>query len=443
MKIKLLLGIFLGTIAQTNVFAQNKPLIEMGREMQNIALPQGIYKPKSAMSQKHTRGGARWYSQVEAVSLANGSDLTDASHTNINPLWEDSTITARYNTGQAPVWIKSIAQVLDPRAQIFNDPSVYPGEIAIGNNSSFSIDSVAIGFLYRRNPSKMAIVDTLLVSVSKGNTTPSDLRFWYDKQGFIQSNYNVDSIEVADPRFDFVTQTLKKDIGSLAYTLKIPLNFEPADTVFGGSYRTVSFPVVGLQNLPAKSIPVLTMNFISGDTWTPYVDSVSQLDAGKNYMLFLSSKENPPAGFRYYAKGDYNVSSIMRNDTSGWGEYYIPSYFFYSPSYEFHWIDWKLSCPTCWTVGTKEVSLFNHINISPNPASNQISITVNLSEDAKNVTVEISNTLGQIVKKVDFGNTRANQTSGNIINISDLTQGIYIYTIRANGQSISNKLLVE
>lgn len=79
----------------------------------------------------------------------------------------------------------------------------------------------------------------------------------------------------------------------------------------------------------------------------------------------------------------------------------------------------------------------------PNPASTELAINLTLKENAKNVSFDITNTLGQVVKSIKLGNVNANQTTGEIIKISDLSAGMYIYTLHANGQKVSNKLLVK
>lgn len=449
MKKTLLFGIVAMSMCSTSIFAQQKTLIGAQPELAPYQINMGAYTPKSAIkADKHTRATSRWYNQADAVGQQDGTNLFDNDHANFNYLWQDSTIRARFGATYGGVWVKSLSQILDPHAFIFNDPSLFGGAMQADPTKSYSIDSVAFTAVYLRNPARAAVVDTLIITVGRGNNAPTDCVFFKESQPAVVGPYNIDTIFVATPKFDFITNTLKKDVGSLAFTKKIPLTVATLGDTIPGGWNVFSFPVTGLQNLAPGSLGVMTVNFKSGDTWIPNVDSISETGDGRNYMLFASSRENAPAGFRYYTKGDYNSSGIKKNDTTGWAEYYIPSFYFNSPAFEFHWIDWKLSCPTCDVVGnnpnaTNDISLFNNVAVYPNPASNQLSVLVNLTEEAKNVTLDITNALGQVVKKVELGNVHANQTSGQIINISDLSQGVYIYTIRANGQTMSNKLMVN
>jgi hypothetical protein len=57
----------------------------------------------------------------------------------------------------------------DPSDPRYNDPAQYPNEVAISKSSTYTLDSLFLPFIYRRNLSKPSIVDTLVVSVIKGN----------------------------------------------------------------------------------------------------------------------------------------------------------------------------------------------------------------------------------------------------------------------------------
>jgi flagellar hook assembly protein FlgD len=81
--------------------------------------------------------------------------------------------------------------------------------------------------------------------------------------------------------------------------------------------------------------------------------------------------------------------------------------------------------------------------VSPNPATSDVTFALNLKESAKNVTIEISNALGQVVKTTKVGSVAANSTSNTTISVADLSAGMYIYTINADGQKTSNKLMVK
>ena len=390
---------------------------------------------KHATANKKTRGGSRWYSHPDALGIIQSANLR------VNYLWADSTMKANFGGTQDNIWLKSISQVLDPKAFVFNDPSLYPGEIEISSKTgNYSVDSVAVVCNYFRSAAKPTIVDTLIVSVSTGNGTGSDLFFWSETQAAVVNNYATDTVFIADAAYNFATNTIAKSTGSIAYTKKILLNAASANDTLSSGWNYFSFPVTGLSSLTPAMLPVMTVTFKSGDTWVPNVDSIGSMF---NSFNFASFRQNPPAGFRDYTKRDYNKSSYMRNDTTGWGDLYIPSFYSNSPSYESHWFDWKLSCTSCFPTSVSNVVSNISSTVSPNPASENVTFSLNLKESAKNVTVEISNALGQVVKTSTLGNVNANVETKSVISVRDLSAGMYIYTINADGQKSSNKLMIK
>jgi len=98
----------------------------------------------------------------------------------------------------------------------------------------------------------------------------------------------------------------------------------------------------------------------------------------------------------------------------------------------------------CISLGVNETSLNNNFSVSqnnPNPAKNNTEIAVKLTENS-NVSVVITNLMGQRVMEINKGML----TSGkhNIsINTSNLSSGIYFYTVTANNNSVTKKMVIE
>jgi len=442
MKKTLLFGLSFMLFAGAN--AQQRAVKKIGSPLSSEQFNKREYvSVHNHFNHPKTRATSRWYNQAEATSAVAGVNLFDAAHVHLNYLWQDSTMLANFGGTQDHIWVKSISQVLDPKSSIFNNSATFPGEMEINKSSGvFSVDSVGITCIYTRVPAKASIVDTLIVTISKGNSTPSDLLFWPETQAVVVSDYSVDTIFIADPNYDFSSFTMKKTAGSIAYTKKYLLNAASANDTTSTGWNYFSFPVTGLTGLTAASLPVMTVTFKSGDTWIANVDSIG---SNYNFFDFVSSRENAPAGFRSYTKKDYNMSSLIENDTTGWGIFYIPSFYFNSPSYEFHWFDWKLSCATCLPTSIENVSTNSGINVSvtPNPASKNAKLSINLTESAKNVSITFTNAIGQEVKTLNLGSMNANVNHTSTLNVSDLATGLYIYTVNADGQKISNKLMIK
>ncbi len=77
----------------------------------------------------------------------------------------------------------------------------------------------------------------------------------------------------------------------------------------------------------------------------------------------------------------------------------------------------------------------------PNPVKVTTSFTVNLEKQA-NVIVEVSNVMGQKVMSMDKGvvNSGAQKFT---IDCSQLTSGVYFYTVKMNGESFTHKMIIE
>ena len=75
----------------------------------------------------------------------------------------------------------------------------------------------------------------------------------------------------------------------------------------------------------------------------------------------------------------------------------------------------------------------------PNPANQSIAFEYYLQDDFTDGSINIYNALGQIVKTIDINNTEMKST----INIIDLPNGLYFYTLVVNNTTIANDKFVK
>ncbi len=80
-------------------------------------------------------------------------------------------------------------------------------------------------------------------------------------------------------------------------------------------------------------------------------------------------------------------------------------------------------------------------SLFPNPVKGIATLKVNLVQGG-NVTVEISNLVGQRLMNMEKGNLNAGSYEFTI-NGSSLPSGVYFYTVKANDQKITNKMVVQ
>ena len=79
-------------------------------------------------------------------------------------------------------------------------------------------------------------------------------------------------------------------------------------------------------------------------------------------------------------------------------------------------------------------------NAYPNPAKNMVSFDYNMPNDVQTASIAIYNMMGQEVLKQDLniGGSRLD------VNVSDLTDGVYFYSLIVNNQAVkTNKLVVS
>jgi hypothetical protein len=83
----------------------------------------------------------------------------------------------------------------------------------------------------------------------------------------------------------------------------------------------------------------------------------------------------------------------------------------------------------------------NAASIYPNPANEQLNLSLELAENA-NVTYVIINSLGQTVANENLGLMVAGAQNQSI-NVAELAQGLYTIQIQINNQTITKKLTIN
>jgi len=77
----------------------------------------------------------------------------------------------------------------------------------------------------------------------------------------------------------------------------------------------------------------------------------------------------------------------------------------------------------------------------PNPAVNQTTVTFDLAEDAKNLTLTVSDVQGKVLRRYNYQNLTAGQQSLDL-NLRGIASGNYFYTISSNGIKETKKLVI-
>jgi hypothetical protein len=92
------------------------------------------------------------------------------------------------------------------------------------------------------------------------------------------------------------------------------------------------------------------------------------------------------------------------------------------------------------SVGVEELGAGNLTvsNAYPNPASSQTSFDYVLPQSASSASIKIHNLLGAVVREAVLTDRSGKAT----INISDLNDGVYFYSVIVNNETIETKRLI-
>lgn len=89
------------------------------------------------------------------------------------------------------------------------------------------------------------------------------------------------------------------------------------------------------------------------------------------------------------------------------------------------------------TTGVNENQLASGISISPNPASDLMSIKVSGAES--DITIEVTNTLGQVV----YSALESGAIFNHQVDVSGWTSGVYLVTLSSAGKKINQKVVIR
>lgn len=440
--------------AALSSFAQDaKPSVPSSTMRNSILADKVETAPvKSSGTLKTTATGTREYNH-HAYNLQVSSFEADSIW--YCRIWFDSTVKQTFGTGLGNVNYSSVAQVLYPMDSIFNDVAnpAFNGKMRITSTNAYIVDSVKLTGLYVTGKTRpTSIVDTLIISLT---SQPTNVAYRYAKTflaGFgidvtpylttadndtfnVIMPLSIDSINRAAFAYtgtptrriwkELLTSSMRSDISAVPET-------EFTFAVNGGAF-----------NVPAGQAVCATYTFKSGDTWTKNVSHIDTFHrffakfGGSRKIMPYKNKWNNPIR-------DRSHSSLMFSNDSNF--YYASAFIeaMNSVSFFYEYLDagFVVSCPTCGLVtGINETSIITNASAFPIPANNELNIPFTVKEKS-NVTISVSNLLGQVVATQNMSNVNAGQSNTAVFNTANLVNGVYIYTIEANGQRASSRFSV-
>ena len=378
-----------------------------------------------------------WYSFQQAAGGSNPNGRMV-----YNYLWPDSTM--RYgSTSTAGMTFLSIGQVLDPRAEVFTTQIASP-DVTIGPSNAYNLDSLYLFCSYNRVPAQAAINDTLILSFVVEDATNLDISGW--TSGNVVTNFSADTVTFLTQSFDSLNSkppVQKSLTATPALVIKKVLNAAAATDTIGGGWNYFGF--APNLNVPAGRAVSVSVSYKPGSTWVPFVDSIADF----NNFLFVSH-EQTVGGFFSYTKWDFNSSNVVTKSTNvipnvqGWGGTYLPALAYTAPyAYEFHDIDWVLTCTTCGVASVNDFKNSLNLKVYPNPANDQLTLSLNADKNLNNTKVEITNVLGQTIKTFNLGTISSKTTRSFNFDVSDVTSGIYLMNIISENQKAVERITIN
>lgn len=386
---------------------------------------------------------SRWYNHAETSAKANGlsmEDLMDGDHSSFGPLWQDSTVF--YPESTDGISFLSMAQLFDPFADTYNDLFVYPAEtpdiLRLNKTTPYKLDSVSLLGRYER--AYPGYVDTLIFTFVNES---SAMDFFYtnwvgatDSFAFLlwsSSDYN--NVPINQVSYG----TSAGSLGS-AVRIKVPLDDALfADSMANGLHM---ISVAPNMNIPAGKKVSVSVTFKSGTTYTAGTEITDY-----NYYQFLSHEIIPNSDYTVIGN-DNTMSYTLYKDSTN--KSVNSSLSFYNPSSGYlasyglddHNISWKITANVLPSTSVASVNGDFTAEAYPNPANTSLNVPVTVKADA-NVIVNITNAVGQTVATQNLGKVAAGQKATAVFNTQSFANGVYFYTVEANGQRLTQRFAVS
>ncbi|MCR9171460.1 MAG: T9SS type A sorting domain-containing protein [bacterium] len=164
------------------------------------------------------------------------------------------------------------------------------------------------------------------------------------------------------------------------------------------------------------TLPLLAPHNLTAASNTYFVVVVSDGDGGASDDVQIATSGVSPTGFSYFYAADDDA----------W--YLQPQ----TPIV-------RLSFDPAFNIGLEELSNVSALNVFPNPASEEVKVSFNVT-DASDVKVEVLDITGKAIETVvDAANVTGMQN--NSVNITDYAAGVYVINITTNEGSIQRKFV--
>jgi len=388
-------------------------------------------------------GGSQWFIPFDMInSVYLGGSLDN--NTFVFPIGWDSTQTQFFQNPTPkyyPVNWLSVAEFVDPIYSQGFKSTDYSGDngLYVLPGSTYTVDSVFFQGAYVANPTRPAtVVDTFVVSVaavpySLTSINKTSYPAITNYEG-VTDNGNVLKIE-ADLNATSGARTLNY-AGVKSWKVPIDTSKRHVKTANGYTTNGFTYAVPGGLNVGTNSGFAVSVAFKPGEPYSG--DSV----AAHNYFMPLAGygTSGQVEPYFFYTYNDRNMSYLMHYSADNRYSSTLQFELWNTPdlSYEFFPIGGYVTCNSCWDLSVANVSNIASVAAYPNPATSEVTVPFTL-KNAANVTISLTNTMGQVITSQSFGKTNSGKAT---FNTASLANGLYFYTIVADGAQKTGRVVV-
>jgi hypothetical protein len=348
----------------------------------------------------------------------------------------------------------------DPTSGAFstnaNDLTAAP-DFAVERDDAYRIDSVFTFFKYMRQASTPAsVADTLQIDVVRTSTANPHA---YKRQYAASADgVNVNSV---DSIMRFASATYQPDRNQISdstpaahiYRFKQPLTAAFwADSTTAGNHQ-VQFAIPNFMQVDSNQKVVTYVSFKRGGAAPAFGTLIDNV----NHIRLFAYEHNGPDTYPQQFGQDFTSllwATKQSKYAPPYNPYNISGHRALIPMYAYADVKSKgippiqffVTCPQCDTINTIGVKSVagnvKNVRVSPNPANDQVSVAFTLAANA-DVNVSLTNLVGQVVATERLGAVKAGTPAVANFNTSNLPSGVYIYTVDAGGEKMTNRLVVS
>jgi len=382
------------------------------------------------------------------------------THDSLNKFVEDDG-TIRYGS------TISVGHIFDPKDDLIQNTQNPENQLSRFN--SYKLDSVAFSYLYVRNVDsvgdgmggKMPVVDTLFVAYWRGAQIGN--RAFQDGTRYslpnAQTNHWNFATRMPAGYIDMDTFLLSSGANGMFDTTRVSNNNSGFENGWFSKVSSIKAPEGISVTANANGT---NFNILTGFTFTFKSGVPAVIGTDTAVFCYQLNPANAPAGMRrsnYFGYGLYlnegaigwentkfNNTPLLGSKTSsyatvnGWNGYIAGQAFTnerFVTSYFHITVDTSNGKPG---VGLNDMETVKINSVFPNPATAKVNVNMNLI-NAADVTVSLTNLMGQEVSTLTFPNTPAGAFELPM-NTSNVNAGVYMINIKAGNYTASQKLVI-